>query len=266
MTKRLQLNSEPRIPAQHSTLGAALVYHGLIRPATKRMFRSVWLDQSWTATVAAFNWDSSAPVLCYATHPSWWDGYLAAELFRNVFPRTGFLMMEEAQLRRYFFFRWQGCFSVDRDDPREGLRAIRYAAHLLRSTVKPLVWIFPQGEIQPGDRRPLVLYSGAAEIAIRAAGVWCVPVALRYEFGGEQHPEALIKLGYPRWVAGSEKRLALQTVFEDELTRTADALRDMWNTGNLAPMQSILTGKVSTNRIFDQLLGWFVQRYSDLRR
>ena len=71
-------------------------------------------------------------------------------------------MMEESQLRRYFFFSWIGCFSVDRHHPRAAMQSIQYAAHLLKEHPGRMVWLFPQGEIAPNDRRPLVFFRGAA--------------------------------------------------------------------------------------------------------
>ena len=241
----------PRLPARPNRAGAWLVYRGLVRPALRRTFGRVLLD----AGAAADALRGRQPVLCYVTHVSWWDGYLAFELFRNAYPRRHFLMMEEAQLRRYFFFRWCGCFSVHRSDPREGVRSLRYAAHLLQTEARPLVWMFPQGEILPADRRPLALYRGVADIATHSGGVWCVPVALRYEFGAEQRPDALIACGEPLWVGGASDRGALQAELSDRLAATADGLRERWVAGELGAFTPILRGQESANRRFDALLG-----------
>lgn len=254
MTIVLQTTA-PRLPARPNRVGAWAVYRLLVRPALRRTFGRVLLDVGSAGTALG----GQQPVLCYVTHVSWWDGYLAFELFRNRFPRRHFLMMEEAQLRRYFFFRWCGCFSVQRTDPREAVRSLRYAAHLLTSERQPLVWMFPQGTILPADARPLELYRGAAEIATRSDGTWCVPVALRYEFGAEQRPDALIACGEPLWVNGDDQARRIQPILSERLLATADRLRDAWATGDLATFQPILLGKQSTNRVFDALLGPLVR-------
>jgi 1-acyl-sn-glycerol-3-phosphate acyltransferase len=261
MTIVLQTD-EPRLPAQPNRFGAWLVYRGLVRPALRRSFNRVLLDAGPAAAVLA----GAEPVLCYVTHTAWWDGYLAFELFRRVYPRQHFLMMEEAQLRRYFFFRWCGCFSVDRADAREGVRSLRYAARLLTTTARPLIWLFPQGVIRPADQRPLELYRGAAEIATRAAGVWCVPVALRYEFGPEQRPDALIAVGEPLWVTQADAARTVHATLTQRLTATADSLRDRWNTGDLAAFRPILRGKESAHRVFDTRLGPLIRWWSGKSR
>lgn len=259
MTKRQHM--QPRLPARPSRWGDLLVYHGLVRPALRSMFDQIRLDTSRLSPTELAILGADTPVLCYVTHAAWWDGYLAFELFRTVYPRQHFLMMEEAQLRRYFFFRWAGCFSVDRADPREALRALRYAAQLLKATRRSLVWIFPQGSIRPVDQRPLALYRGAAEIATRTDGVWCLPLALRYEFGPEQRPEALLTLGQPHWASANTSRSQLQQYMETALTATADALRDDWNAGQLDHFRTILRGRPSVNRRFDAILGPLVRRW-----
>ncbi len=248
MTIVLQ-NAQPRLPAQPHALGAWLVYRALVKPALRRTFNRVLLD----ATLAQDVLRGEQPVLCYVTHCSWWDGYVGFELFRNVFPRNHFLMMEEAQLRRYFFFRWCGCFSVDRHDVREAVRSMRYASHLLSHEPKPLVWLFPQGVIAPPDRRPLTLYRGAAEIASRSSGTWCVPIALRYEFGGEQRPDALIQAGTPLWVNHGDPIKTVHQQLDHDLTATADLLQARWNSNDLAMFQTIVHGKTSINRLFDKI-------------
>lgn len=264
MTKQLQAG-KPRLPARPSRVGAWLVYRALVRPALRRTFNRVLLDDRAVQQYAVFSRGTVAPVICYVTHVSWWDGYLGFELFRNVYPRTHFLMMEEAQLRRYFFFRWCGCFSVDRADPREGVRSLRYAATLLHSHRRALVWLFPQGEIVPPDQRPLQLYRGAARIATLADGVWCVPIALRYEFGPEQRPDALILFGEPLWVQASDGTATVQQAFEQRLTAAADALRDRWTSGDLSTFRPILHGRESANRLFDRAMQPLLRTWRWLR-
>ncbi len=137
------------------------------------------------------------PLLGIANHASWWDGYLALLVARRYgLPR--YLMMEEAQLRRYPFFAWAGCFSVDRTDARDVARSIAYAADVLTHEPNTLVWIFPQAAILPADARPVVIQPGAAHIAWRAAQrgpLGIMPVAWHLVFRGEQHPEAFVRVG-----------------------------------------------------------------------
>ncbi len=114
----------PRLTPRKTPPGEFAVWL-LARWAMRGMFARVRLRETAGNPRAA-----GVPLLGLANHPSWWDGYLALLLARHYgLPR--YLMMDEPQLRRYGFFRWAGCFSVDRTDPRESARSVAYAAHLL---------------------------------------------------------------------------------------------------------------------------------------
>lgn len=188
-------------------------------------------------------------------HPSWWDGYMAFVLSDELWRSESYIMMEEAQLARYGFFRFCGAFGVDRHNPRAGMRSVAYAANLLASTPGRVVWMFPQGTITPTDRRPLGTFAGAAHLAKRAAPVRCVPLALRYEFGGEQRPEALLRFGPAHMVEGRADTRALHHEMDERLEREMNTLHDDWISGTTANYQTILTGHASINVMWDRVRG-----------
>ncbi len=236
----------PRFPARKSPLVEAAIYRGLVRPSIRRMFSRIALSAPYGE-----DWHGM-PTLFYANHVSWWDGYMAFFLFDERWRLEAYLMMEEPQLRRYRFFQRCGCFSVDRHDPREGMRSVRYAADLLCGHPRRALWIFPQGEILPNDRRPLNTYPGAAHIACRSGRVRCVPVALRFEFFGEQRPEALIRLGPPHIVQQADVR-DLHQEMDRRLLTEVDGLREDTITGATAAYRTLLAGLPSINVLWDKL-------------
>lgn len=248
MERRLSSAAFPRFPARKSRVHEALIYRLVARPAIRRAFHRI-------AITAPHGEDwSSLPTIFYANHVSWWDGYIAFFLFDERWHSEGYLMMEEPQLRRYRFFQRCGCFSVDRHDGREAMRSVAYAASLLRSKPGRMVWIFPQGEIQPYDRRPLVTYAGAAHIARRAGRVRCVPVALRFEFFGEQRPEALIRLGASHVVEHADAK-SLHADMDRRLLDEVESLRDDTLSGATARYETALAGRSSVNVLWDRLRG-----------
>ncbi len=165
-------------------------------------------------------------------------------------------MMEEPQLARYGFFRYCGVFSVDRHDPREAMRSVRYSADLLRQRSGRLLWIFPQGEITPNDQRPLHLFRGAAHIAKRAAPVRCIPVALRFEFLMEQRAEALVRFGAAHIVDGSIDTKAIHQEMETRLTAEADHLTNDVIAGRTEEYATALRGRESVNVRWDKIRSW----------
>jgi 1-acyl-sn-glycerol-3-phosphate acyltransferase len=130
-------------------------------------------------------------VLVMSNHTSWWDPIVAIWLCRRVLRVDAYAMMDAKNLRRLPFFAQVGAFGVDLDDPRDGARAMRYAAKLLRKP-RTLVWIFAQGRETPITLRPLGFREGSAHIARLAPRAALAYVALRYEHGSAPEPSLWI--------------------------------------------------------------------------
>ncbi len=187
------------------------------------------------------------PVILAANHSNWWDGFIAYYLTNRLMKCDDYLMMDIEQMNKYSFFRYIGVFSVDRKNPAEAMRSINYAADLIKNTNRCL-WIFPQGEMTPQDKRPLVLYSGISKVAERAGKVKIIPVAFRYEFLMEQRPEVFISIGKPVEFTAGNKNFTSE--LEQLMTAKLDELKsDVTNgTGNF---EIVFTGKSSRNKSFD---------------
>ncbi len=238
----------PPIPARHHVLGDALVYWGLVRPALWSHFDRVWIKLE-----GAIPQTSDGPLIVYMNHASWWDGYMACVLNRLVLRSRfqGYAMMEEQQLKRYRFFSWSGAFSIHRQDARSAMRSVRYIGRLLAERRNRCLYMFPQGEIAPNDRRPLKIFSGAAHIARRAGGATLWPVALRYEFRGEQRPEVFIRSRPPHQATAGAGTRALASEIGVRLTAACNALRDEFTSGDLGGYRMLLRGRAGVNRVFD---------------
>lgn len=242
---------QPRITARKTPAIEVLIYRTLVRPALRRAFHRIALH-------CAEPWSERGPAgdlatIVYANHPSWWDGYMAFFLSDELWRCESYLMMEEPQLARYGFFRYCGVFSVDRHDPREGMRSVRYAAELLRMRPGRVLWIFPQGEITPNDRRPFETFAGVAHIVKRAAPVRCIPMALRFEFLDQQRPEALVRLGPAQVIDGGIDTAVLHQQLDQHLLHEIDALRDDVLSGATAHYRTVLRGRASVNVAWDRV-------------
>src|SRR5262249_4392406 len=122
------MSDMPAIPARHSRIGAALVYWALVRWGVWSHFDRVWLKVE-----GPLPHPSDGPLIVYPNHPAWWDGYMCFLLSRLVLRDRfeSYLMTEEPELRRYRFFTWAGCFSVNRRDRRSAARSVAYISRLL---------------------------------------------------------------------------------------------------------------------------------------
>ena len=166
------------------------------------------------------------PLIIYVNHSSWWDGLIFLEILRR-FDNENYVMMEEKQLRKLFFFRRLGAFSVVREKPREAIKSINYAANLLSEKFNRTLLIFPQGEILPNDVRPLRFYQGLARITEKVQVCRLVPAALRLEFAGNFKPEIYAKIGAPE-IPGINKTFDAKSAtknYERRLTETLDSLK-----------------------------------------
>ncbi len=241
------------IPARKFLLGKRLVWW-LIDSSLRKHFDRVFLRVRGERTAE----QSALPMIMCANHSSWWDGYIAM-LIERTQGFDAYLMMEEAQLRRYFFFSWAGCFSVNRQNTRSALQSLQYAARLVKKGPKRFIWLFPQGEISPNDKRPLVFFTGAAYLARMTTPVLLYPVATRIEYLAEQRPDLFISVGEPLLIKAEDaharnflKQCTKQ--LEELVTLELDQLRDDVIASNYSSFTQIMHGRSSMNRIFDTIL------------
>ena len=138
--------------------------------------------------------NSHLPLVIYCNHSSWWDGLVAFELSRTL-KMDSFVMMEEKQLKNLSLFRKLGAFSVIKENLREAVKSINYAANLLTEKRSRTLWIYPQGEILPNDLKPIKFFNGVSRIIEKIGKCEVVSMAIRYEFLGDYKPEVFVKFG-----------------------------------------------------------------------
>jgi 1-acyl-sn-glycerol-3-phosphate acyltransferase len=120
----------------------------------------------------------AGPVVWAASHHSWWDPFVAAELLAGM-DRRMVLLADVANVRQYRFARRIGV--VGTDELRTVLAAVRGGAVLV---------IYPEGKLLPAGP-PGPLAPGAAWAAARAPARLC-SVAVRVLMRGRQYPEAYV--------------------------------------------------------------------------
>ncbi len=140
--------------------------------------------------------DPSTPVILFAPHSNWWDGIVGYNICNRIFKKEIRLMVEE--LNRFPLIRRAGAFSVNKKSPQASMDALRYAVEAIEDT-NNILYIFPQGIINPPNHRPLDLQTGMTYIAEKAAKkygkVALMPVAVNYFFLRDNRPEVLVEFG-----------------------------------------------------------------------
>ncbi len=144
------------------------------------------------------NREKGVPTIMYAPHSNWWDGIVGYHVCNRIFGKEIRLMVEE--LNRFPLLRRGGAFSVNKKSPQASMAALNYAVDVLENP-NNILYIFPQGIINPPNFRPIVFQTGLAYIAQKVikkyGAVNLQPIAVNYFFLRDNRPEVLIELGKP---------------------------------------------------------------------
>ena len=198
------------------------------------------------------SWEKTLPTIIYANHSNWWDGLAAFYLSKVLWNIDAYVMMDIVQMKKYRFFKWIGAFSVNRNSSRESLESIEYSIKLLKNTNKVL-WIFPQGIMQPNDFRPIKFFKGISKIAESAGKLNLIPVTFRYEFLMEQLPELFIRIGEPKWVNRINDSKHFTEELNADLVNELDKLKEKVVSSDIEGFSIILSGKKSRNKTVDRM-------------
>ena len=253
------------ITARKHPLFNRLIYLALIKAPLQSSFHCIYLRQA-----APPPGPSSPPVIMFGNHSAWWDAHLAMALNEERWHTDGYVMVEDTQLSRYGFFRWCGAFSVNRRDPRSAVESMNYAVSRLTEAPRRSLLIFPQGEIRANDVRPLAFFQGAgriaSKVAMQAGACALYPIALRYEFIGEQRPDSFMSVGQPILVRKGDEAWSsdasappdprrITARMEQALTEELDRLRADVVAYRLSSFTPLIRGAWSINRIWDAVRG-----------
>lgn len=200
--------------------------------------------------------DLRIPVIFYANHAYWWDGFWSPLCTEQLFHQRLHIIIEFEQLRKHRFFTRIGAFSLDRSRPKSWPSTLSYAAELLTddNERQNALWIFPQGKIEHVDQRPLVFFKGAASIASRVLEkipqVYVVSIVSRIEYLEEQKPELFLSFRKPLLVsrkeyAGADDLTAyMQMMTESHLDELSEKIRIRKLDGAV----TLVKGSASVNR------------------
>jgi 1-acyl-sn-glycerol-3-phosphate acyltransferase len=194
--------------------------------------------------------------LFHATHISWWDGYLGVCLAQHLGLNFRVAMLE-AELRKYSFLRFAGGFGFTPSETASVREMLRYAKHELLETAHDptAMFLFPSARIVPPNLRPIPYQPGTASLAIATAKdsnpVRVRAVSWRLEHRGQAKPDAFVRVGPARIVAGNENLRDLTKILREDLTLIADRLEQDVTLENLTGYPSALRGLPSAQEGWD---------------
>jgi 1-acyl-sn-glycerol-3-phosphate acyltransferase len=184
------------IPARHSAW-AHVLFSAYLRRLLARHFHALRLLGPVPEP------PGDRPVVLLPNHSTWWDGFFVYVLNQLLFHRTLHLMMLADQLAHFPFFRRVGAFGIRPGERRSVIDTIAYSSRLLEGP-DTLLCVFPQGVLLPYATRPLGFQPGIERILSRYGGpATLIPLGMRAELLGAQHPEVFFLFGAPLPYDGS---------------------------------------------------------------
>ncbi len=199
------------IKARHAAWADRIFYPYLVG-LFKRRFHAIHLLGGIPET------DRDLPLLLLPNHSTWWDGFFVYLLNKKIFHRQPYLMMLEDQLARYKFFSRLGAYSINPHSAADIKNSLRYSVDILNEkiTPRPMLCIFPQGELLPWYKRPLVFKNGLEVILSGYGGkANLLPLAIKTIFLNEQLPETFFLFG-ENAIANSNTFTGMQRLQESE--------------------------------------------------
>lgn len=176
------------IKAEHNKL-ADLVFNLYINRLLKKSFVDYRIINELPKI------DNSQSLLVTPNHFSWWDGFFVYWSNKKIFRRNLFVLMLEEQLKRYWFFKKLGCYSIDLNNNQKMVTSLKYTIDLLIKS-RNLVTIYPQGEIQAYDEKQIILKEGITFIAKNSKITFQIlPIAFKIHYSNEKLPIIYLRFG-----------------------------------------------------------------------
>ena len=130
--------------------------------------------------------------------------------------------MLEEQLSRYWFFKKVGAFSIDPTHTKKISETVKYVDRLLQNP-KNFVILYPQGEIEPYEMRPLTLKRGLQLFLKTTPEVQVLLVGFKIQYYNQKRPSLLVKFGE---TLSGQSISADFTNFKDRFYHNLDSLSD----------------------------------------
>jgi len=138
--------------------------------------------------------DNNKGLIITPNHFSWWDGFFIYYLMKKLSTRKIYIMMLEEQLNRYPFFKKLGAFSINQQNPKSIIESINYSSSIVSNSSYFVT--YPQGEIEPYEKRPLTVKEGLIKIIEKVnIETDVLPVAFKIHHSNERKPFLFAMIG-----------------------------------------------------------------------
>ena len=193
----------------------------------RRLLKKSFYDFRIINKLPEFN--NSKSIVVTPNHFSWWDGFFIYWTNKKLFNRKLYVLMLEEQLKRYWFFKKLGCYSIDLNDSRKMIVSLKYTIDLFLKS-NNLVTIYPQGEIQAYDEKQIVLKEGIDFIAKKSAiDFQILPIVFKIHYTNERLPIVYARFGK---LLNSKDAAENPQLFKDEFINNLDQINSEYSASN----------------------------------
>jgi 1-acyl-sn-glycerol-3-phosphate acyltransferase len=183
------------IKAEHR-FWAETVFHPYVSHILKKSFSNFYIVNPLP------NIPKEKSLIITPNHISWWDGFFVYYTGKKYINRKFHIMVLESTLKKYWFFRKLGAFSINPQSSKSVAETFKYSREILKSAKNCLI-SYPQGEIEPYEKRPLALKEGIRSLLMPLKESTVVlPIGYRIEYYDKKHPALFCRFGNP--VSGIE--------------------------------------------------------------
>lgn len=130
-------------------------------------------------------------------HISWWDGFFIDFINRKKLNRKIYILMLEEQLAKYKFFRKLGAYSINNGSVKSVIETINYTSRIISSN-KNFAVVYPQGEIEDYEKRPLNFKEGV-KYFLKNSGknIFVVPAGFKIQYYNKKYPAIIARFSEP---------------------------------------------------------------------
>jgi 1-acyl-sn-glycerol-3-phosphate acyltransferase len=160
-------------------------------------------------------------LLVTPNHISWWDGFFINYVAKYSLQKKLHLMILESSLKKYWYFKKVGAFSINPDNKVSIAETFKYVRSIL-SNNNNFVVTYPQGEIEDFSKRPLSLKNGIGLLVKPIVDETIIlPIGFKIQYYEKKNPSVLCRFGSliePRKIIDDFKS------FENEFVKNLDLL------------------------------------------
>lgn len=202
------------IQAEHSKI-ARLIFNPYINKLLRKSFTNFYLVNKLPDI------PENKSLIITPNHISWWDGFFIDFVARKFIDKKLHLMILESSLKKYWFFKKLGCYSITPENKQSVLETTKYTRKIL-SDPNNFVITYPQGEIEPFEKRPLQIKEGLKLfLNENPQNIIVLPVGFKIQYYNEKNPSVICKFG--NTIEG-ESVLKDFAFFENEFIKNLDGL------------------------------------------